>query len=309
MLFGGRRHPAHIDAVDADAVAEMRVGDISGQCRQRGLGRGIDGEFRRTAMRVDRQDVDDAARRAARLHVRHRGLHQEERGARVDGKQPVPILQRSGQQRCAVGKGGGIDQAIDTAELCDRRRHDGGGRVRFAKVGANEGDGAAGRVSCTADGLATLGIAADDRDGCRAARGGKCGDRRAQPLRSAGDHKRLAFKTNDQRIAPQVEALRPDRKCRKLDERRHSIGKHCEVKWAHARLDALMTTLSLGALSELRARPPRRRAANYAALHNPLGMRKMRHDVEVARHPGHRRKPHPRRDHRGGICARPGMSA
>src|SRR5690606_35793646 len=50
--------PADIDAVDADAVEAVGVGGVAGQKRQRRLGGGIDGKVRRSAMGVDRQDVD-----------------------------------------------------------------------------------------------------------------------------------------------------------------------------------------------------------------------------------------------------------
>ena len=88
--FGRRVGPADIDAVDADAVEAVSVRGIAGEHRQRALGRRIDGELGRAAMRIDRQDVDDGAALAPLAHRRDRALHEEERRARIDVEQFCP---------------------------------------------------------------------------------------------------------------------------------------------------------------------------------------------------------------------------
>ena len=103
--------------------------------------------------------------------------------------------------------GGGVDQAIDAAEAGDCLGDDGGGRVRFAKVGADEGDGAGGARQPLAHRLASSRIAADDRDAGRAAFCGQPGDGFAEPLGSAGDDQRLAFESHDQWMSLQLWAL------------------------------------------------------------------------------------------------------
>ena len=56
-----------------------------------------------------------APARPASLHVRDRGLHEEERAAQVDGDVLVEQLRGGVEQRAARGQAGGVDQAVDPA--------------------------------------------------------------------------------------------------------------------------------------------------------------------------------------------------
>jgi hypothetical protein len=73
----------------------------------------------------------------AGLHVGKCLGHKEKRGARVDGKHPVPELHRRVVVACARGDPGGIDQPIDAAEAGERQAHDFVGGLRFREVGGH----------------------------------------------------------------------------------------------------------------------------------------------------------------------------
>lgn len=57
--LAGRVHPAEVQAVDANAVFEQRIGDVLGQRDQRAFGHRIGGEERLSAVAGHADDVDD----------------------------------------------------------------------------------------------------------------------------------------------------------------------------------------------------------------------------------------------------------
>ncbi|HTU27516.1 MAG TPA: hypothetical protein VMF30_19055, partial [Pirellulales bacterium] len=63
--------------------------------------------------------------------VRHRRLHQQERGTNVDGHRAIEQLDRGVRKRAANDESRVVDQSVQTAEGSDRRRDDalGGGRI------------------------------------------------------------------------------------------------------------------------------------------------------------------------------------
>ena len=61
-------------------------------------------------------------------------LHQEARGTRIDGEDPLPKFRRHVGDRCAVGDAGGIDEAVDAAEARQRLGDD---PVRRVNLGPN----------------------------------------------------------------------------------------------------------------------------------------------------------------------------
>ena len=81
---------------------------------------------------------DDRARRPAGHHVRHRGLHQEERPAQVDRDVLVEQLGSGVQEGAAGGQPGRVHQPVDPAVDADRRLDRGPGLARVADVGLHE---------------------------------------------------------------------------------------------------------------------------------------------------------------------------
>ena len=136
LAVGG--DPAHVDAVDLDAVALVGVGGVPGERRQRALGRRVDGELGRAAVGVHRQDVDDRPAFAPLAHGADRSLHQEEGGAGVDVEEPGPDAGIGVEEGGAVGQAGGIDEEVDAAEAGEARRDQPGGSVRVGQLGGDE---------------------------------------------------------------------------------------------------------------------------------------------------------------------------
>ena len=109
LAVGGR--PAHVQAVDPDPVPAVGVGGVLGQPGQPGLRRDVGREKRLAAVGVDGDDVDDAARFAAPLHVGDRRLHEEERGPQVHRDVLVEQFRGGVQHAAAGGQPGRVDQA------------------------------------------------------------------------------------------------------------------------------------------------------------------------------------------------------
>ena len=172
-----------------------------------------------------------AARRPARLHVRHGRLHQEERRARIDGKLPVPFVDRAGLQRGAIGEGGGVDQAVDAAEAVDRVGDDGGRRVRFAKIGVDEVSAAPGACKSSAHRSPRAALRPTIAIPATALAAASRAMVSPGPRVPPGDDKRLAFESDDQcillvlllawlalgcRITPPSSGRSPTARCHRL---------------------------------------------------------------------------------------------
>jgi len=79
------RGPADVEPVDPDAVEAVGVRRVAGEAGQAGLGRDVGGQVCLAAVLGGRDDVDDGSRRPPGKHVLDDCLHEEERGAQVDG--------------------------------------------------------------------------------------------------------------------------------------------------------------------------------------------------------------------------------
>ena len=114
------RHPADVEAVDADAELEQRVGDVPGQGGERALRGAIGGDEGLPAMARHRLDVDDRARDLLPPHDPHRLLDEKERRAHVDVEDLVVALLGGVENVAAVGQRGGVDERVDAAEALVR---------------------------------------------------------------------------------------------------------------------------------------------------------------------------------------------
>ncbi len=118
-------------------------------------------------------------------------LHEEERGAQVDGDVLVEQLGRGVEQRAAGGQARRVHQAVDPAVGGDHR---GGAGLRLRDVGdigADEHRPGTTRPEVRRQGLTWLGPAPGDRHR-RALGGGGADDGRPDPLRTATDQDNLA---------------------------------------------------------------------------------------------------------------------
>ena len=172
------RGPADVEPVDPDPVGLQLVAGVAREDGQRALGRRVAGQHRLAAVAGHRDDVDDAAAAAGPAHQPRRLLDEDERRAGVDREQPVPELDRRVVERPATAQTRRVDQPVEAVRA---RAHDRATPLRVGEVRGDE-DG----VELRGDGLPALAVAAGD-DQRRAERGGAARDRRAEPLRGAGD--------------------------------------------------------------------------------------------------------------------------
>src|SRR5208337_3204596 len=77
-VLARRRHPADVEAVDANTEFDERVGDIAGQRRKGAFGGAIGRNMRLPAMSRHRLDVDDRAGDLLPSHDAGRLLNEEE---------------------------------------------------------------------------------------------------------------------------------------------------------------------------------------------------------------------------------------
>ena len=123
-------------------------------------------------------------------------LHQEEGRAHVDRHHPVEELGRGVEDGAAIGEAGGIDQNVDAAEGLVGRRDHGPAVLHRGEVGGDEvhrhagvaGDRGGDRIA-----LFAVAPARDDAGGPRLRE--DAGDRRAEPLRAAGNDRDLSVET------------------------------------------------------------------------------------------------------------------
>ena len=93
--------------------------------------------IRQREHRIDRRQIDDRARLAARPHLRHhlprRRLSDEERAAQIDAQNTVELGRRQVEEIGAVENGGIVDEHIDRAAEFQRRRD----QARDIRLGAD----------------------------------------------------------------------------------------------------------------------------------------------------------------------------
>ena len=138
-------------------------------------------------MGVDRQDVDDRARRAALPQIGDRRLHQEEGRASIGGEQASHSAAVPSSSRGAVGERAGIDERVDPAERGQRGLEGEVGRRRVGQLGRREARLGPGRLDLRHDRVAARRIAPADHDRLGAGAGDGERDGAADALRAAGD--------------------------------------------------------------------------------------------------------------------------
>ena len=191
-VLARRRHPADVEAVDADAEFEQRVGDVAGQDGERALRRAIGGDERLPAMGRHRLDVDDRAGDLLPPHDPHRLLDEKERRAHVDVENLVIALLGGVEDVAPVGQRGGVDERIDAAKALVRLGDNLAAIGDAAEIGFDEHGRTAGRGNVTCNPFAPLRVAAADDYSGGAALGEQSRDGLAESLRAAGDDGDLA---------------------------------------------------------------------------------------------------------------------
>ena len=202
VLLGRGQRPADVDAVDADAVEAVGVGGVLRHVGERGLAGGVDREVGGAAVDVDRGDVDDRPAFAAGAHRPDRALHQEERGAGVDGEEPVPGVGGRVEEGGSVGGAGGVGEEVEPPEAVERGGDEATGGVGIGEVGRDEGGGDAGGGEGGGGGLAGRGVAVGQKQAGGAGCGERVGDGAADALRRAGHERDLAVDADLQALVP-----------------------------------------------------------------------------------------------------------
>ena len=165
-VLARRRHPADVEAVDADAKLEQRMGDVAGQGGERALRGAIGGDEWLPAMARHRLDVDDRARDLLAPHDPHGLLDEEERRAHVDVEDLVVALLGGVEDVAPVAQRGGVDERVDAAEALVRLGDDLAAVGDFGEIRLDEDGRTAGRGNVARDPLAPLLVAAaDDESG------------------------------------------------------------------------------------------------------------------------------------------------
>ena len=116
-VFAFGRHPADVQAVDADAVAQQGISAVARERGQRTFGGAIGGNKGLPGQRRHRADIDNAARNLVAPHQFDGLLHQKKRSPHIDRHHAVKQRRVGVQQRAPVGDGGGVDQHVHAAKL------------------------------------------------------------------------------------------------------------------------------------------------------------------------------------------------
>ncbi|MCY1369663.1 hypothetical protein D9M69_567150 [compost metagenome] len=101
-IFAIRCHPADIEAVDADTVAQHRISDIAGQCIKRPFGSAVSRNEGLTSHGRHGGYIDNRAFYLVAAEELDCVLNEEERRTRVDGKKPIKQFRRGVEYITAI---------------------------------------------------------------------------------------------------------------------------------------------------------------------------------------------------------------
>lgn len=113
-VFTGGRHPAQIQSVHANAVAQQRVGGVLCQRCERAFRGAVRRDERLPGKRRHRAHVDDGAFGSLAAHDFDHTLHEKERRTHVSREDAIEKLGGRVENRPAIGRRRRVDERVDT---------------------------------------------------------------------------------------------------------------------------------------------------------------------------------------------------